>query len=56
MEFEPPKFINILVGSIRYVITHFNTFYIALEIQSKVKFDVVMPLINKAIEGDLLLK
>ena len=50
MAFEPPQFINILVGSVRYVITHFNTFYIVLEIQSKIKFDVVMPFINKAIE------
>lgn len=46
---EPPKYINILVGSVRYVITPYNAFYIVLELQSKVKFDVIIPLLKQAI-------
>jgi len=49
MAFEPPKFTSILAGSVRYIITHYNAFYIVLKIQSKIKFDVVMPLIKQAI-------
>jgi hypothetical protein len=46
---EPPKYINILVGPVRYVIVPYNAFYIVLEMQSKVKFDNVIPLLKQAI-------
>lgn len=46
---EEPRFINILVGSVRYVIMPYNAFYIVLELNVKVKFDVVVPLIKQAI-------
>ncbi len=49
LSFEPPKYVNILVGPVRYIVTPYNAFYIILEMQSKVKFDVVMPLLKQAI-------
>jgi hypothetical protein len=47
-----PEYVNIFSGQYRYFIVLYNELYLTLQMDKKVKSDVVMPLISKAIGVD----
>jgi hypothetical protein len=49
LEIEPPEFVSIFSGQQRYVILSYHQHYILLQMDKKVKSEVVMPLIKQAV-------
>lgn len=49
LEIESPEFVSIFSGQQRYIIMNYNKNYILLQMDKKVKSEVVMPLIKQAI-------
>lgn len=47
-----PEYVNINSGQFRYYIVIYGDLYLALQMEKKVKSDVVIPLISKAIGSD----
>ena len=46
---DKPEFVSIFSGPLRYIIVPYNKHYILLQMDKKVKSDVVMPLIRQAL-------
>lgn len=49
LETEEPEFISIAVSAMRLVLTAYNKYYVVLELNAKIKLDVVLPLIKQAL-------
>lgn len=47
--YEKPDFVSIAVTGKKFIVTHYNTLDVVIEVESKVKLDVVLPLIKQAL-------
>ncbi len=48
--FETPEFVSVAAASKKYIFTHYNQLNVIIEIEKKIKLDVVLPLIKQALK------